>query len=283
MVPSEFQPRMPFPYPKDNHTEFEWWYMTHSERQIGGRIYLPIMWTAYYVKHGIDKNMRDNHHADTNVAHRYRRLELFLFDLRKDVKYYTIVQHDDGILHDLSHLDITVFSMGGGIYDHALPLVACPHEWSFPGVGKTILASFVGQITHPIRQRIIDKYGLRNGDIMLSIQKMQLKDYCQILAMSKYVLCPRGYGPTSFRIQEALQYGAIPVYISDDIVEPMGIDFNRYGIKIKESDLDDFSLTNLPWDSPIYFEEDSGAPISEFDHADIFTYEACKRYIENNI
>jgi hypothetical protein len=35
------------------------------------------------------------------------------------------------------------------------------------------------------------------------------------MADSVFALCPRGYGPTSFRLYEAMQMGCVPVYITD--------------------------------------------------------------------
>jgi len=69
--------------------------------------------------------------------------------------------------------------------------------------------------------------------------------------MSKFALCPRGYGKTSFRIQEALQYGAIPVYISDeylcrrscillgenefDLIDGLGGELNKFPFLAKQA------------------------------------------------
>jgi hypothetical protein len=39
-------------------------------------------------------------------------LQRFIDKLPKEKKYYTIVQYDDGILNDISGLDIIVYSMG---------------------------------------------------------------------------------------------------------------------------------------------------------------------------
>jgi hypothetical protein len=36
---------------------------------------------------------------------------------------------------------------------------------------------------------------------------------------------------------EAIQLGSIPVYISDNFVEPHGIDFNLYGVKVRPDQL----------------------------------------------
>ena len=36
-----------------------------------------------------------------------------------------------------------------------------------------------------------------------------------MLTQSIFSLCPRGFGPTSFRLYESIQLGAIPIYVSD--------------------------------------------------------------------
>lgn len=40
-----------------------------------------------------------------------------------------------------------------------------------------------------------------------------LEQFYRITERSVFCLCPRGYGPTSFRTYEAIALGAIPVYI----------------------------------------------------------------------
>jgi hypothetical protein len=60
---------------------------------------------------------------------------------------------------------------------------------------------------------------------MVMIKKLPMKEYCNILARSVFALCPRGYGRSSFRIQESIQQGAIPVYISDEFVLPYNEEF----------------------------------------------------------
>lgn len=51
-----------------------------------------------------------------------------------------------------------------------------------------------------------------------------------------FCLCPRGYGANSFRIGESIQYGAIPVYISDEFILPFNINFEDFGVLIKAED-----------------------------------------------
>lgn len=212
-VPRQFQPDHPFKYPGDNDIDFEkYYYTTFTPHE--GRIYLPVMWTAFYCK---QKN---------NIHH----LQQWLNTLDRSLKYYTIVQYDDGILNDLSGLDVMVFSMSGK-GDYYLPLICQPHKTP-PADKRDILCSFVGRRTHPIRNEILS---IREPGWMITDKVEKMDKFCNILSRSTFVLCPRGYGPTSFRIMEAMQYGAIPVYISDKFIEPHGIDFNMYGVKVNRA------------------------------------------------
>ena len=223
-VPEKFQPKHPFPYPPDNQVEYERWYYENYDFQETEREYLPIFWTGYYCKHkfGQDKKAMVS-------------LQQFLNTLARSKKYYTIVQYDGGIQNDISHLDIQVFSMSGGRTDYPLPLISQAHRYDFGHPKRTVLANFVGNETHTIRTQLFNKYkGHKNW--FVSRGKYGLEYFCSLLAKSTFTLCPRGFGPTSFRIQEALQYGSIPVYISDEWVIPHNIPFTDYGVLIDAAD-----------------------------------------------
>ena len=58
--------------------------------------------------------------------------------------------------------------------------------------------------------------------------------YRAVLGRSKFVLCPRGAGTASFRLFEALACGRVPVVVSDDWVEPNGIDWRLCSVRVPE-------------------------------------------------
>jgi hypothetical protein len=231
-VPEKFQPKHPFRYPEDNFIEFERWYyenrdMGPEDRDMGpeDRQYLPILWTAYYCRHKFGQ------HKPAMVD-----LQKFLNGLDRSKKYYTIVQYDNGILSNLGDLDIMVFSMSGGRTDYPLPLISQPHQFSVNQyIERCFIANFVGAYTHPIRKQIINRLPF-GSKYYLSTEKHSLSAYCAIIKSSTFTLCPRGFGPTSFRIQEALQYGSIPVYISDEFIIPHNTPFDEYGVLIEAKD-----------------------------------------------
>lgn len=208
IVPPEFSAAAfhPWPYPPDNTRIYEeWYYDTMRPEDARERIYLPIFWTGYYCRHNYGKDFRA-----------LDALQQYINSLDNSMKYYTIVQYDDGILNSVKDLNIKVFSMSGKPMDYPLPLICRPHQYTF-NVDRDIHISFIGKITHPIRAQIVNAMkGV--PDTYISTEPHSMEKYCEILARSFYVLCPRGYGPASFRMAEAFQYGALPICISDQLI-----------------------------------------------------------------
>lgn len=220
----DFQPRIKEAYPQGNQPIFEEWFFDNFDASIKTeREYLPIFWTSFYVnnRHGRDQ-------AALNMMQR------MLDGLDRSKKYYTILQYDDGILNNISHLDIKVFGSGGGRIDYPLPLLCHPHQ-QFNYAEKTFFANFMGVFNHPIRQRL---KSLKMPKYFIKDKEFSIDEYCRIMAQSTFTLCPRGYGLTSFRICEAMQQGSIPVYISDKFIIPHHKDFQDYGVLIGSNDID---------------------------------------------
>jgi len=269
-VPAEFRPHLNTPYPPDNVLIFEEWYYQNIAELSKKRSYLPVFWTSFYVNKEFGMN---------KIA--MRNLQSFIDGLDKAKKYYTIVQYDDGILSDISKLDIKVFSMSGARKDYVLPLLCSPHTFTFPANKRIWLANFVGRRTHLYRNFIFDQLKNKIG-WYVSEQSHQLKDYCQIIAQSIFTLCPRGYGATSFRIAEALQYGSIPVYISNEFMLPHQdkIKFTDYGVIIKEKDIKNIQkiLEDIP-KSVISKKQ----KMLTYVYENYYTYKANKRIITENL
>jgi FkbM family methyltransferase len=226
-VPLEFRPHHPMQYPSDNKLIFEEWFYQQPLLNVE-RSYLPVFWTSYYCKNGY-------HHNKRAIA----KLQQFLDRLDKTKRYYTIVQYDDGILNNLDGLDIKVLAMSGSRIDYPLPLICQPHQFLM-NLDKDIKVSYIGANNHPIREKIIRLYKDK-PDHYISDKPHSLLEFCRVLARSRYVLCPRGYGKTSFRIMEALQYGAVPIYISDDFVYPHHA-YHEYGLSVKPDHLEDGTI-----------------------------------------
>jgi hypothetical protein len=228
LVPEEFRPIQNIEYPEGNKIPFERYFTGKilELRPFTRRIYIPIHWTAYYVNHkyGTDKKA-------------IIKLQTYIDSLDKDKQYFTIIQYDDGILNDVSSLDLLVYSMGckkPGYYP--IPLISQPLNNSPSEIeNKPIAYSFSGLNNHPIRVDLIK--ALNNEYVCIKL--LPIKKYYDILKKSVFALCPRGYGITSFRMFEAMHFGCIPVYISDDFWEPFNLPFTEYGIKILPEQIKD--------------------------------------------
>jgi hypothetical protein len=218
-VPSEFMLNINTVYPYGNLIIFEDW-LSKQDMPNTEREYLPIQWTSYFV---------NNQYGNDKEA--LKKLQLYIDTLPKDKKYWTCVQYDDGILVDVSGIDLLQFSMSKNV-GIRIPLLSMPHEFK-QSKGKDILVSFVGSHTHPIREHI---FLISDEEYYISKQPHSENEFCDIVSRSVFGLCPRGYGLSSFRIGECLQYGTIPVYISDEFIIPFDIDFNKFGLIIEEKD-----------------------------------------------
>jgi len=204
-----------------------------SKRKPNDRIYLPVYWTNYY----ISKNYCNDDMSD---------LQAELDALPRDKSYFTIYQWDDPICQDLKDLDIFVYGQGG-YGDYPIPLNCIPHG-SFRDDEKyslrPTLASFIGSVDgrHPIREKMRDVFA-KEKDCVVEDRRGKgfFTKFMKMMDESKFALCPRGYGKTSFRICEALEAGAIPVYIFDDPWIPFVdvLAFEGYGVLCHEDKLEE--------------------------------------------
>lgn len=271
-VPDRFRPHINTCYPPNNCLIFEeWFYRDFVNDSLPYKTfnwdieYLPIFWTSFYVNHKYGKDQRA-----------MKDLQRFINSLDRSKKYFTVLQYDDGILNDVSRLDLKVFGSGNMKTDFPIPLLTARHPYEFD-VKRDIFANFVGSITHPIRSSMIPV--IQRAGFYVD-QNMAIEDYCRILSSSVFTLAPRGYGVTSFRICEALQYGSIPVYISDQFLIPYNDNFEEYGVLIHASEVSRLHeiLSQIP-ESEIRRKQEVGRKI----YNEKFSFEGCKRVILENL
>lgn len=268
-VPERFRPHIRVEYPENNKQIFEEWFYDHYiERDGQDRLYLPVFWTSYYVNNDYGKDQRAK-----------QDLQNFLNGLDRSKKYFTILQYDDGILNDICGLDIKVFGSGGGRIDYPLPLIAMPHPYKFSNQDRDIFAFFRGSMTHDIRRNMTAILRGRDG-FVFPRGTTDTKNFCSMLARSVFALAPRGYGETSFRICEALSYGAIPVYISDKFIIPHHADFRKYGVIINADEVNQIeSILRSIEPEAIRELQDNGRQAFE----QFYTYQANRDLILQNV
>ncbi len=175
-------------------------------------LFIPVCWTDIYLYRSdlLNELQKEINNLDSNQA------------------YFTVSQHDDAPFQNLPSNTIK-FSAGGNIPNTVpIPLICSPIPNNF-NLKKDIFCSFVGSVTQPI-----PKWGKIAHDIRMNMLETLVdnknyllkpkhwspeidtkrKDlFLETTARSKFTLCPRGYGATSFRLYEAMQLKSVPVYI----------------------------------------------------------------------
>ena len=115
-------------------------------------------------------------------------------------------------------------------YEHIGDIPAfCQYRYLFSFVGRTS--------THPVRRRIIE---LKCDESLIrdtNSATLLPEEYAKSILESKFVLCPRGLGASSFRLFECLKAGRVPVIIADDWVLPSGPDWNLFSVTVRERDV----------------------------------------------
>jgi hypothetical protein len=191
------------------------------EKNSEGRKYIPALWTNFQIE---DWFMSKKEEMQIS-------LDEYIKDNPSENGYFTVVQYDDGPLLRLPEGTVVYGACSGTI---PLPLIYEDRNNTLKGLktesnrleykDKEILCSFVGTITHNVRDYCMnilsDKDGfkmhIRNGwstDVNEDLQKI----FVENTTRSKFALAPRGYGRSSFRFFEIFQLGSVPVYIWDDI------------------------------------------------------------------
>jgi len=58
--------------------------------------------------------------------------------------------------------------------------------------------------------------------------------YVEAILDSQFVLCPAGYGPSTFRLFETMEMGRAPVILSDEWVPPPGPRWDEFSVRVPE-------------------------------------------------
>lgn len=66
-------------------------------------------------------------------------------------------------------------------------------------------------------------------------------EYASICMRSRFMLSPRGLGPSTYRLFEAMEMGRCPVILSDDWTPPPFIPWEQFSLRVAEKD-----VSNLP-------------------------------------
>lgn len=116
-------------------------------------------------------------------------------------------------------------------------------------VKQDLLYSFVGANNCAVRERIlragvpdtqvVDTTGRRAWMLSAEERAGYEAEYVEICARSRFILAPRGLGPSTYRLFEAMELGRCPVILSDDWVPPPFIPWESFSLRIPESQVGD--------------------------------------------
>ena len=114
---------------------------------------------------------------------------------------------------------------------------------------KKYLFSFQGGSTSLLRKRLFNVSFNRpdvlventstysHWDVSQTDREHRQKRYAEVLSQSHFVLCPRGVGAGSIRFFEVMSAGVCPVLIADDYLLPPRIDWDRFLLRVRESEI----------------------------------------------
>lgn len=110
-----------------------------------------------------------------------------------------------------------------------------------------LLFSFRGSMTHPVRDAVL---ALRHPRAILERTRAQTfyemdeakqnaarAEMNELTSRSKFILCPRGYGASSYRLFETLGAGRVPVVISDEWLPPPRVDWPACIVRVADRDV----------------------------------------------
>lgn len=182
-----------------------------------GRMYIPVLWTNFQIEGWFQEKK-------TCMQEKF---DEFIHNNPCENGYFTVVQYDDGPLLNLPQNTIVYGACSGNnpiplIYEDVTNTLSNIQRKKYSE--KTILCSFVGTITHIVRQIMIETLFSKNNFIIniknewsTNIPKNNQDSFIDVTVNSKFALAPRGYGRSSFRFFEIYKLGTIPIYIWDDI------------------------------------------------------------------
>jgi len=239
-VPQEFLPKMPVQYPPHQGyspmiEERAYSFFKTKQELESNYIYIPIQWTSFHIN--------NNYGQNTQPLIDYCNQ---LIEKHPNEKFFTIVQYDGGTLVPIDNC--TIFGSSGDFsspigknsYYEPIPLLCDSHNGS-PKEVREYKVGYAGRDTHPIRKRMNELLSnLPQYNFAINLDYNQTSTFRNILYNSVFALSPRGFGPASFRMYEAIQMKCIPIYISDIMWLPFtnDIEWDRMCLLFKPDEME---------------------------------------------
>lgn len=245
------------------------------------RTYIPFPWTNFQIEHWF-------HSRKTEMQ---TQLDEWVRKNQNDNGYFTIIQYDDGCLLNLPKNTIVYGCCSGNI---PIPLIyedrndmLISKKKDKPFEQKRILCSFVGTLTHHLRNTMINSLKKHSDFVFVTdpnwspiVSSDKQNKFIDMTCNSKFVLCPRGYGRNSFRFYEVLKLGSIPIYVWDDIEwlpykDDSEVNYEKFCISINIKEI--HNLKNLLSDIDCHKYNEMISEYNKIKH--LFTIDGLYEYI----
>lgn len=260
-----------FIYNKTELTEFTFqseWSCSHiDEKYIGSRPYLNNCYhhisnidllsqssvddcdyfiVPYYIRH-------THHLKDEKNLKDFLNKNLKYFSAHPEKHIFFIGSDDTRTLKPLENsicFCVSAKKEDKSICLHYQPIVKPPTEIS--NIELCVYdISFQGYFSNDIRKKM-EKAVKNMNSVVINVRYWFQKymgyettemerNYYGLIEMSKFILCPKGYGTNSIRFFEAMSHGRIPVLISDNTKLPLEneIDYNSFIVRVAEKEIQD--------------------------------------------
>jgi hypothetical protein len=221
-VPQEFLPEMPVQYPPHQGyspmiEERAYSFFKSKQELESDYIYIPIQWTSWHINPGGEYGQNTQPLIDFCNQ---------LTEKHPNEKFFTVVQYDGGTLVPIDNCKIFASSgdfsspLGKNSSYEPIPLLCDPHG----GISKEVRqykVGYAGRDTHPLRVKMNQVLSHLPGyKFAVNLDHNRTEVFRDILYNSVFALSPRGFGPASFRMYEAIQMQCVPIYISDEFWLP---------------------------------------------------------------
>jgi hypothetical protein len=241
-VPQEFLPKMPVQYPPHQGynpmiEERAYSFFATQKNLESDYIYIPIQWTSWHVNPGGEygQNIQPLIDYCNQLIEKY-----------PNEKFFTVVQYDGGTLIPIDNC--TIFASSGDFSSpvgknssyQPIPLLCDPHRGA-PREVREYKVGYAGRDTHPLRVRMNELLShLPQYKFAVNLDHNQTEVFRDVLYNSVFALSPRGFGPASFRMYEAIQMQCVPIYISDEFWIPFTkyIEWDKMCLLIKQDEIE---------------------------------------------